>query len=186
MIRFKKFTNKVYILLAALVIYNSFGYLLLYFPASVLIKHLVHKSIKEKKIGPEDLSVLTFSISDLENNKYDFIWKKPHKEFRFNGKMYDIEDKTVSGDSIYYTVYYDHKENILEELFSLLQKDNDKDKSQNLAQRILLTGLYFEQIKNFAFNLNIFYKSNLPLDKNGADLLNHFTDVPSPPPRNIV
>ena len=86
----------------------------------------------------------------------------------------------------YYTVYYDHKENILEELFSLLQKDNNKDKSQNLAQRILLTGLYFDQIKYFAFHINMFDNSNLPLDKNEADLLNHITDVPSPPPRNIV
>lgn len=186
MIRFKKFTNKVYILLAVLVIYNSFGYLLIYFPASVLIKHLVHKSIKEKKINPEDLSVLAFSVSDLENNKYDFIWKKPNKEFRFNGKMYDIEDKTVSGDSIYYTVYYDHKENILEEIFSLHQKDSKRDKSQNTIQRVLLVGLYFEQIKYFVFNINMFDNSNLPLDKNEADLLSHFTDVPSPPPRKIV
>jgi len=186
MIRFKKLTNTVYILLAFLVIYNSFGYLLLYFPASVLIKHFVHKSIKEKKINPDDLSVLAFSISDLKNNKYDFIWKKPNKEFRFNDKMYDIEDKTVSGDSIYYTVYYDHKENILEELFSLQQKDSKKDKSQNTVQRVLLAGLYFEQIKHFAFNINVFDKSNLPLDKNGADFLNYFSDIPTPPPRNIV
>lgn len=185
MIRFKELTNKVYILLAVLVIYNSFGYLLVYFPASVLIKHFVQKSIKEKKISPENLSVLAFNISDLEKNKYDFIWKKPNKEFRFNGKMYDIEDKKIKGDSIYYTVYYDHKENILEELFSLHQKDSKKDKSQNTIQRVLLVGFYFEEIKYFAFNINMFDISNLPLDKNGADLLNHFTDVPSPPPRDI-
>jgi hypothetical protein len=151
-----------------------------------LIKHFVQKSIKEKKINPEELSVLVLSISDLENNKLDFIWKKPNKEFRFNGKMYDIEDKTVSGDSIYYIVYYDHKENILEGLFSLHQNDSKKDKSQNTVQRVLLTGLYFEPIKYFTFNINLFDKSNLPLDKNGADILNHITDVPSPPPRNIL
>ncbi len=186
MIQFKKLTNTVYILLIVLVIYNSFGYLLMYFPASVLIKHLVHKSIKEKNINPEDLSVLVFNISDLENNKYDFIWKKPNKEFRFNGKMYDIEAKTISGDSIYYTVYYDHKENILEELFSLHQKDSKKDQSQNTIQRVLLFGFYLEQTKYFACNINVFDNSNLPLAKNEADLLNHITDVPSPPPRNIV
>lgn len=182
----KKKTKLVANLILVLFLYNSLGYLVLYLPSSLLIKHFVHKSIKEKRINPEDLSVLVFSISDLENNKHDFIWKKPNKEFRFNGKMYDIEDKTVNGDSIYYTVYYDHKENILEELFSLHQKDGEKDKSQNTVQRVLLTGLYFEQIKYFSYNINLFDKSNLPLDNTVADFLNHITDVPSPPPRNIV
>jgi hypothetical protein len=182
----KKKIKLVAFLILVLFLYNSLGYLVLYFPSSLLIKHFVHKSIKEKKIKPEYLSVLAFSISDLENNKYDFIWKKPGREFRFNGKMYDIEDKTVSGDSIYYTVYYDHKENILEELFSLHQNDSKKDKSQNTVQRVILAGLYFEQIKYFAFNIYLFGKSNLPLDKNGADYFNHITEVPSPPPRNIL
>ncbi|MDP2365031.1 MAG: hypothetical protein Q8M94_14835, partial [Ignavibacteria bacterium] len=159
---------------------------LIYFPTSVLIKHFVNKSIIEKKISPEYLSILTFNISDLEKNKYNFIWKKPGKEFKFNGKMYDIENYNVKGDSVYYNVYYDHKENILEELFSLQQKDNKKDKSQNTVQRVLLAGLYFEHTKYLAFNINMVNKSNLPLDKNGADFLNHITDVPSPPPRKIV
>jgi hypothetical protein len=182
----KKRTKLVAFLILVLFLYNSFGYLFLYFPSSLLIKHFVHKSIIEKKINPDDLSILAFKISDLENNKYDFIWKKPGKEFRFNGKMYDIEDKIVNCDSVYYTVYYDHKENILEELFSLHQKDSNKDKSQNTVQRVLLVGLYYEQIKYFTFNLYLFDKSSLPLDKNGADFLNHITDVPSPPPRNIL
>lgn len=182
----KKKTKLVAFLILVLFLYNSLGYLVLYFPSSLLIKHFVHKSIKERKIDPEDLSVLVFGISDLENNKLDFIWKKPNKEFRFNGKMYDIEDKVIAGDSVYYTVYYDHKENILEELFSLHERDSKKDKSQNTVQRVVLTGLYFEQIKYFSFNINLFDKSNLPLDNTGADFLNYITDVPSPPPRNIV
>jgi hypothetical protein len=182
----KKRTKLVAFLILVLFLYNSLGYLVLYFPSSLLIKHLVHKSIKEKKINPEDLSILAFKISDLENSKLDFIWKKPGKEFRFNGKMYDIEDKVIISDSVYYTVYYDHKENILEELFSLHQKDGEKDKSQNTIQRVLLTGLYFEQIKYFSFSIYLFDKSNLPLDNRGADYLIHITDVPSPPPRNIV
>ena len=104
MVLSRKRTKIVALLISVLFLYNSLGYLFLYFPASHLIKHFVHKAIKEKKIKPEDLSILAFKLSDLKNNKYDFIWKKPGKEFRFNGKMYDIEDKVVSGDSVYYTV----------------------------------------------------------------------------------
>ncbi len=182
----KKRTNLVAFLILVLFLYNSFGYFFLYFPSSLLIKHFVHKSIKEKKIKPEDLSILAFKISDLENNKHDFIWKKPGKEFRFNGKMYDIEDKVVNGDSVYYTVYYDLKENILEELFSLQQTDNKKDKSQSTVQRVLLVGLYYEQIKSYFIDLQDINTSNLLLNKNEAVFHNYISDVPTPPPRNIV
>ena len=182
----RKRTKIVALFVSVLFLYNSLGYLFLYFPASHLIKHFVHKAIKEKKIKPEDLSILAFKLSDLKNNKYDFIWKKPGKEFRFNGKMYDIEDKVVSGDSVYYTVYYDHKENILEELFSLQQSDNKKDRSQSSVQRVLLLGLYYEQLKYYFIDLQDINTSNLLLNKNEAVFHNFISDVPTPPPRNII
>lgn len=183
MIRSNKITNFVFTTLVLLFIYNSFGYLFIYFPSSLLIKYFVHKSIKERKIDPEDLIILSFKISDLENNKHDFIWKKPGREFRFNGKMYDIENKILSGDSVYYTVYYDHKENILEELFSLQQTDNKKDKSQSSVQRVLLVGLFYEQVKYLTYELKNYSSHNCPLNKNEADFSNYISDIPTPPPR---
>ena len=186
MVLSRKRTKIVALLISVLFLYNSLGYLFLYFPASHLIKHFVHKAIKEKKIKPEDLSILAFKLSDIQNNKYDFIWKKPGKEFRFNCKMYDIEDKVVSGDSVYYTVYYDHKENILEELFSLQQSDNKKDRSQSSVQRVLLLGLYYEQLKYYFIDLQDINTSNLLLNKNEAVFHNFISDVPTPPPRNII
>ena len=186
MVLFKKRTKLIALLITVLFLYNSLGYLFLYFPASHLIKYFVDKAIKENNIKPEDLSILAFRLSDLKNNKYDFIWKKPGKEFRFNGKMYDIEDKVVCGDSVYYTVYYDHKENILEELFSLQQADNKKDKSPSSVQRVLLIGLYYEHIKNYFIDLQDINTSNLLLNKNEAVFHNYISDVPTPPPRSIV
>lgn len=178
-----KFNKIVFAGLLLLFIYNSFGYLLLFFPVQNLIKYYVHKSIVEKKIDPKDLSILAFNLYDLQNNKYDFVWKKPGKEFRFNGKMYDIENKKLSSDTIYYTVYYDHKENILEEIFSIHQKDNQRNKSQNNTQRFILVGMYFEELKNSSTGtLKIpYYK--MPLIKNEAGIKNYIQDVPTPPPR---
>jgi hypothetical protein len=181
-----RYSKLVFGAMLVLFLYNSFGYLFVYFPTSLIIKHLVHKSIKEKKIDPDDLIILSFSIQELKNNKYDFIWKKPGKEFRFNGKMYDIEDKIINGDSVHYTVYYDHKENLLEELFSLQQKDSKKDKAQNTLQRVVLAGLYYEQIKRYQFEITKSNNSNIPLNKNEAGFLNYISDIPTPPPRMIV
>jgi len=178
-----KYNKIIYKGLLVLFIYNSFGYLLLFFPVQNLIKYYVHRSIKEKKIDPADLSILTFNIKDLDNNKYDFIWKKPGKEFRFNGKMYDIEDKRLLNDTIYYTVYYDHKENILEEIFALHQEDNKKNKAQNTIQRILLTGLYFEEVEHNLLAIQKIPTSKVPLIKNEAGIKNYIQNVPTPPPR---
>lgn len=186
MISKKSITNTIKYFLVVLFVYNSFGYLLLYFPVQTVIKHIVQKTINEKKIRPEDLSILTFNVKDLDENKYDFIWEKPGKEFRFNGKMYDIEDKVTKGDTIYYTVYYDHKENILEEFFSLQHKDNKKDKTANNVQRILLVGFYFEDTNNLYSKIEHKSSSNIPLKKNEADFLNYISDIPTPPPRKIV
>jgi hypothetical protein len=182
----KKRTKFTALLILVLFLYNSLGYLFLYFPASLLIKHFVHKAITEKQINPEQLSILAFKISDLKNNRYDFVWKKPGKEFQFNGKMYDIEDKEVSNDTVYYTVYYDHKENILEELFSLQQMDSKKDKSQSPVQRVILIGLYCEKIKYSFIDLHENYTSNLPLINSEAVFHNYISDVPTPPPRYIL
>lgn len=168
-----------------LFLHNSFGYLFIYFPSSLLIKYIVHNSIKEKKINPEELSVLSFCISDLKNRKYDFVWKKPGKEFQFNGKMYDIENKKVIDDSIHYTVYYDHKENILEELFSLQQKDNKKDKTQNNFQRIIFAGLYFEKVIKQYFDLCKSNSAFIPIKKNELEFANFISDIPTPPPRTL-
>ena len=186
MIISKKIKNIVSIIIALLFLYNSFGYLLLYFPIRTIIKHNVFRSIEKKRIAPGDLSVLAFSIIDLNTNEYDFIWKKPGKEFKFNGKMYDIENKEVKGDSVFYTCYYDNKENILEEMFALYSNNTKKDNTQNPAQRVLLVGLYFEQLKYFSFKINSSDSSNLSLNKNEANFLNHTSDVLTPPPRIIV
>ncbi len=182
----KYFSKIIYLFLTALFIYNSFGYLLLFYPAKTIIKHIVQKSIKEKKIDPADLSVLAFNINDLNASKYDFIWVKPEKEFRFNGRMYDIEGKLVKDDTVYYNCYDDHRENLLEEIFVLHFNDQKKDKTQNPIQRILLCGLFSEEIQNFNSNLQDRTITNMPLQKTEAGLLHQIKDVPTPPPRIIV
>ncbi len=72
----KYFPKIIYIFLVVLFVYNSFGYLLLYYPVQTITKYIVQKAIHEKKIKPEDLCVLTFNVKDLNEKKYDLIWEK--------------------------------------------------------------------------------------------------------------
>lgn len=182
----KYFPKFIYFFLVVLFVYNSFGYLFLYFPVKSIIKQMVQESIKEKKIDREELSVLVFGLSDLVENKYSFTWIKPDKEFRYNGKMYDVENKEVKGDSIYYSCYYDHKENILEEIFTLQFNDHKKDKTHSSLQRIVLMGLFSEEINNINTKLDHPKITSIPLQKTEAGLLTNVIDVPTPPPRSIA
>ncbi len=100
--------------------------------------------------------------------------------------MYDIEDKVIRDDTIYFTVYYDHKENILEELLSLHQQDYKKDKTQNSANRIILLGLFSEETKNIYSNIQNRTATEMPLQKTEARLLSNINDVLTPPPRKLV
>lgn len=164
-------------------IYNSIGYLILYFPARTLIKHISQELIKENRIDQEKLIVLAFKISDLKSNKYDLIWEKPDKEFRFEGDMYDVEKTYVDGDSVYYTCYCDHTENILEEIFALQFSDHKKDKTQNTAQRIVFISVYSEQLDDLNTKIYNQTTTNFPFQATEAGLLDNQYDVPTPPPK---
>lgn len=181
-----KFSKYSACLIVALVIYNTFGYLLIYFPAQTILKHIVQKSIQEKKIDVKDITVLAFKISDFNNNKYDFEWKNPGKEFRFNGKMYDIKVKVVRNDSIFFSCYYDEKENILDELFTLHLINNKRESTQNSTNIAFMFGLFFEELKNNSLETNDRNLSHIPLLKIEQRTLNYFKDTPTPPPRMII
>jgi len=182
----EKIIKCVSIILTALFIYSSIGYLVLYFPARTVIKYFVQKSLQDNEIEKDRLCTLVFNINELKANKYDFIWEKPDKEFRFEGKMYDIENIEFKGDRIIYTCFYDHKENILEEFFALQFSDHKKDKTQNYFQRLVLAGIYSEEINNLNTNFDNQTVSNIPLQTTDAGLLNYISEVPNPPPRIIV
>ncbi|MBE0539636.1 MAG: hypothetical protein IH620_07985, partial [Ignavibacterium sp.] len=183
MLSSKKITSFVFAAFLLLFIYNSFGYLLLYFPARTFIKEFVSESIRQDKIEAEELSTISFNKNDLKKNKYDFVWVKPDKEFRFNGKMYDVKKQIELNDSIYFTCYYDEEENILEELFAHYFNSRKQDTTHNSALRIILVGLFSEEIKSFSYNLYDEDIINLPLLKKGAELIAPIKDIPTPPPR---
>lgn len=172
-------------LLIGLFLYSSFGFLLIYFPAKTIIRYTVYNAIKHKEIKRENLLKLSFNLNDLNAGLIDFEWKKPGKEFKFNGKMYDIEDKHIDGDSIHFIVYYDYKESLLEELFVIHSKSHDNDKNKNVVQRVILLGLFIE-LDNVYRNKDLNNITSILPQKNEASKINFYKDIPTPPPRNIV
>ncbi len=181
----KKYYKIIYLVLAFVFIYNSFGYLFVYFPASSIIKYVVSDSIKKNKISKENLIVLTFDINDFKQQKYDFKWVKPGKEFLYGGKMYDVKNKIIKDHKILYSCFYDHAESILEKIFADYLNNTKKDFTQNITGSIFLFGLFYEEIKTNHSQFCNDDISNIQIRKIENGLSDFFSDIPTPPPRLI-
>lgn len=179
----QKYLRFISTVLGLILIFNAFGYFILFNPLKILIKEVVRKSLIENNISTEEYNKLVFCLNDLRNNVYDFV-RINESELRFNGKLYDIKNQTIKGDSLYLVCYFDHNENLLESALSLFWAFNKKDIG-NTNPVVFFAGLYYEEIENGA---QIYDRDSfiLPLLRTNNRFLNHIEDIPTPPPRLIV
>jgi hypothetical protein len=78
---------------------------------------MIRKEISEllnSGSNAKDLVTLKFTREEALNS---LNWKH-HREFEFNGEMYDVADKGTNGDTLWFRCYKDHKETRLN-----MQKD---------------------------------------------------------------
>jgi len=181
MFRINNFKKIIAIVAALVLIYNSSGYVLVYQQLIQLTKNYIHNAIEKKEID-EEIILLSFKKSDIEEGKIDFKWKHK-KEFRYNGGMYDIVERIDTADSVHFYCFYDHKENLLESNFNKHFDKENEDKKHNSAGRALLA----QQITDLFFvTSDLFYtqESKLtysPYLEKGNSL--NEPEVPSPPPK---
>ena len=147
-------------------------------------KHIVKKQVKNQMmegIDKEELVLLKFS---KEEKKTKLKWEHS-KEFEYKGQMYDIVEKTVKQDSVYYWCWLDYQETKLnkklDKLVNNVFHDNPKKQEKNQQLFTYLKSLYFSKpfvwhSKNIGQNINHhFYYKNFYRSIN-------FTP-PTPPPQ---
>lgn len=170
------------IFIISLLLFNSSGYVILYISSLHFVKKHIIKAIDRNEYDKEIL-LLTLSKKDIDDGKIDFQWIHS-REFRHNGKMYDIKKNISDEDSIRVYCYYDEKENLLEQLFHQFAKsENEKSKQKNNTLNLLsFIGLFCYSDNpsipklvgtHILYNLNIFYDQ-------------FRTEVPTPPPQNLL
>lgn len=174
----KKITS---LFIISLILFNSSGYILLYISSTPLVKKYV---IKKLLGGEYDKEIILLSISrkDITENRVSFKWIHS-KEFRFNGKMYDIKKNLSDSDSLRFYCYYDEKENLLEELFNRYLKD-DKEKSKNRVGNfnfLAFVGLVTDNSLQLVLPDGLRF---LPITYNLASQT--FIDVLTPPPQELL
>lgn len=166
------------LLIISVLLVNSGGYILLFVSSTQFVKKIVSEKLFNNELD-EDLVLLSISKKDLEENKISFQWIHS-KEFRFNGKMYDIKNNLSDSDSLRFLCYYDEKENFLEFLFNKFS-ESSKENHKRLSSL------------NFLTFIIVFFEDNSPVDPifQSADfslvlkekLVQPLIEVPTPPPQ---
>lgn len=155
-IKLKKFLAEIII---AALIFNSCGYILLYFTSSQYVKYLVSEKLSKNELDSE-LIFISISKADLAKNKISFEWIHS-REFRYNGKMYDIKKNLSDKDSLRFLCYYDEKENLIVELFNIFSKsERENNKLRNSLNLFSFLIVFFED--NLIFR-QFFQSTNLPI-----------------------
>jgi hypothetical protein len=179
-IRIKKI---IVVLLTSLLIYHSGGFILIYTPASFLIKKITKELIRSEMI---DFPVVKFSFSLEEiNSGIEGLHWVHEKEFRYNNNMFDIIKKETIGDKVIFYCFADTKEDLLETSFEVHFQNGKETKSlDSNSHKINLLSLsdIITQPANCR-SLILVVESSMPATTENE--LTSFLDVLTPPPENI-
>ncbi|MCX7612182.1 MAG: hypothetical protein N2043_11405 [Ignavibacterium sp.] len=167
------------VVLVTLLLINSGAYVLLYLSSLKIVKETIHYLIESDKLNHQ-LIIVSFSKKDLESKIIKFEWIE-EKEFRFNGKLYDIKKDFSDEDSLRFLCYQDEHENLLEKIFN---KYSDSDKNKNSSQPVKLIinflALFFQE----AESQNSIVQSMTFSLFDPFHLIYNYLEVLTPPPKN--
>lgn len=167
------------ILMVALLILNSAGYVIIYFQLKSTFKKDALLKL-ESLINKEDLTTIVLSRYEFENENEDFHFVEPH-EIKYFGKMYDITRIEHSKDSVKIIALSDDKEDNLNSLFAQFFTRNLNDKYSKTVSLINLiitdAGLPVE------FNGISSWREDVCYNFIFVPVLKTFFEVPTPPPR---
>lgn len=120
-------------ILTALILVNLFGFYTIFLFKQADIKQEMAENISNA-ISTERSEVLSF-----EKDAYSkLLFTDNGKEFRFNGKLFDVVSIKNAGNNFEITVEYDSKETALIEGFrNMLGQQQDKDQNSSPIKNII-------------------------------------------------
>ncbi|WP_337866427.1 hypothetical protein [Ignavibacterium sp.] len=163
----------------SLLLINSSGYILLYISSLHFVKKHIIEAIDRNEYD-EEIFLLTLSKKDISEGKISFKWLDS-REFRYNGKMYDIKKNISDEDSIRVYCYYDEKEHIIESLFNFYsEKRSNDNKNSNNISLVFFLSLFLS--KNISVDSELVFLGELKTH-NKHEFSNFISDVLTPPPQ---
>jgi hypothetical protein len=171
------------ILLSFLLLFNSFGYVIVYFEIRQSLQDDAFKKMKEY-ISDDELDIIILNKKDDLYNPGECLFLNEN-EIKYKGKLYDIYRKYKRGD---YEILYcikDEKETVVEKIFSsyiedLNSKSSEKPAIRNILKNKISLGITSQQGSLITNHVIEFIRFN----KTG--LIKNYKEVPTPPPKEIT
>lgn len=168
-----KLKNIIAIFISLLLLFNAAGFLLIFKIQQTIIQYKVYEKI-EKYSGNENLEIIIVDESQNSN----FCWLKEGKEFRYNGKMYDVvSSNKKDGKLILYCRNDTEEEELFNNICLLINKNISKN---NLLTFHISTFLKIEPNKILPFQ-----KKEAVINLYDFDHKEYLLPVPEPPPRFV-
>lgn len=160
------------ILLILLLVFNSCGFIFVYYQALFVIRQLASKEISNPYLR-KDIQIITIKS---DSHIAAFI---EEKEFRMDHKMYDIVRTVRDNDLIHIYCYQDHKEEILNKVFNNQVDEQSPVASglKNLVKLLQLDGLPIAPLSNSEFFQPVLYSCKAKLSFQDT-----YKEVLLPPP----
>ena len=137
----------------------------------------------EKPSEDELIELLIFNKDDIEKNRIDFRWIHS-REFKYNGKMYDVVKKIEEDKQLFLYCINDEREKKLEEEFEKAVNKNSTENKQrpvkhnhfniSLSEPVQSEQIGYALVYEFEFNYSRTDSYNSP-----------YLEIPSPPPRIV-
>lgn len=141
------------------------------------VKEKVEKEIMVQ-MEEDDLQMLAFTRKEAEQDLY---WEHS-KEFEYKGEMYDVVEKKITTDSVYYWCWKDEEETVLKKKLHTLLWDrlsNDQKHQQKKSELYqILDSFFFDQI---SWTSTVYY-SDMIHQYFYLNLYFKFQDPPKAPP----
>lgn len=173
----------IVVILTSLLIYHSGGFILIYTPASFLIKKITKELIRSQLI---DFPVVKFSFSLEEiNTGIEGLHWVHEKEFSYNGNMFDVIKKETIGNKVIFFCFADTKEDLLETSFEIHFQNGKETKSLDSNTHKINLQSFSDVITQPANcrSLPLVVESSIPATTESE--LTSFLNVITPPPEHL-
>lgn len=171
------------ILLIMMLVFNSAGYVLMYFQLKFFFKKEAFGKL-ENYVDNEALTVIRMKRQDFDASSGDIVMLGDN-ELKYFGKFYDISSIKTSGDSVEIVCLSDENESRLDEVFELFFSLNIMDKFSKGASVNIIKNLITDANIPNEFNGGLSWREDKCFSFIFVPVLKIFYDVPTPPPKYI-
>jgi hypothetical protein len=169
------------ILLVSLLIFNSAGYVLVFFQLKFSFQKEALSKL-EDYLEPSEMTVISIPKIEFTNGSQEFF-RINDNEISFYGKLYDISQIEYINDSVKIVALSDENENKLNDFFEQSLNKNLDDKFSKTASIIKL--LITEAGLPTEFQGASSWREDMCYNFIFVPILENFYDIPSPPPKSI-